>query len=88
MYQEADRLQQLQQQQLQQHHQQQQQQQQQRSADSEALQLNASLTPVTAASDAAANPAPMQTSQDPAGEAAYRVSLDTPRASAPAVLFC
>lgn len=82
VYQEADRLQQLQQQQLQQH------QQQQRSADSEALQLNASLTPITAASDPAANPGPMQTSQDPAGEAAYRVLPDIPRASVPAVLFC
>ncbi len=63
VYQEADRLQQLQQQQLQQA-----QQQQQRSVDSEALQLNASSSPgASAVADSAAH-ASLATSQDSAGQ--------------------
>jgi len=66
VYQEADRLQQLQQQQLQQ--QQQQQQQQQRSVDSEALQLNAFSSANVSAAEADVNPGFSQTSQDLAGK--------------------
>jgi len=64
VYQEADRLQQLQQQQQQLH---QQQQQQQRSVDSEALQLNAFSSVSVSAAEADINPGFPQASQDLAG---------------------
>ena len=66
VYQEADRLQQLQQQQQQLH--QQQQQQQQRSVDSEALQLNAFSSASVSAAEADVNPGFLQASQNLAGK--------------------